>query len=114
MTNWSVPSKDSSKDSQVTKKNGSSTSNGVTIVPSQTFLTSLVQTFPQLFANIKNRFAADDMQQLSVILQRVLAVPVSTDSTPFLLPVGEAEVTPLQNAMLTAFQMLEKVLKYSL
>jgi hypothetical protein len=81
--------------------------------PSQAFLTSLMQTFPLLFVNIKSRFVADDLRQLSTILQRVLVVPVSTDSTPFLLPVGvEAEVTPLQQALLGAFNALEKVCLY--
>ena len=78
-------------------------------VPSQPFLTALIQIFPALYAHIKTRFVAGDLQKLSTVLQRALAVPVHGDSTPFILPVGDVGLTTLQEAILGAIMVLQKV-----
>ena len=77
-------------------------------VPSQPFLTALVQIFPALYEHIKGRFVASDLQKLSAVLQRALAVPVHSESSPFIMP-QENSLTPLQDAILNAVKALHKV-----
>ena len=55
------------------------------------------------------RFVASDLQKLSAVLQRALSVPVHGDSTPFILPVGEVALTPLQEAILSAVKVMQAV-----
>ncbi len=43
------------------------------------------------------------------VLQRALAVPVHSESSPFIMPVGEVALTPLQEAILSAIQVLHTV-----
>jgi len=77
-------------------------------VPSQAFLTALVQIFPALYEHIKARFVSGDLSKLSVVLQRALAVPVHGDHSPFIMPVGEVGLTSLQEAILSAIEVLCK------
>ena len=81
---------------------------GQLYVPSQPFLTALIQIFPALYNQMRSRFVAADLQKLSVVLQRALAVPVHSDSSPFIMPVGEIALTPLHEAILGAVQMMQK------
>ncbi len=78
-------------------------------IPTQHFLTALMQIFPALYAHIKCKFFSADLQKLSTVLQRALAVPVHSDSTPFILPIGEVTLTPLQEAILAAVKVLQIV-----
>lgn len=79
-------------------------------IPSQAFLTALVQTFPPLFEHIKTRFVAADLQKLSTVLKSALCVPVHSDSSLFILPIyPEMNLTPLQEASLQAIDVLIKV-----
>ena len=78
-------------------------------IPSQPFLTALIQIFPALYAHIKGRFVASDLQKLSTVLQRALSAPVHGDSSPFIMPVGEVLLTPLQDAILNAVKVLQQV-----
>lgn len=78
-------------------------------VPSQAFLTALIQTFPYLFEHIKSRFVTSDLQKLSTVLQTALSVPVHGDASPFIIPsYPEITVTPLQEAVLHAMDVLIK------
>ena len=43
------------------------------------------------------------------VLQRALAVPVHSESSPFIMPVGEVALTQLQEAILSAIQVLHTV-----
>lgn len=79
-------------------------------IPSQPFLSALIQIFPALYEHIKMRFVASDLQKLSTVLQRALTVPVHGDSTPFIMPIGEVELTSLQEAILQAIEVLIKVI----
>ncbi|XP_063438367.1 protein MON2 homolog isoform X1 [Mytilus trossulus] len=79
-------------------------------VPSQAFLTALIQTFPYLFEHIKPRFVTADLQKLSSVLQMALSVPVHGDASPFIIPsYPEITVTPLQEAVLQAMDVLIKL-----
>ncbi|KAH9494503.1 Endocytosis and vacuole integrity protein [Bulinus truncatus] len=81
-------------------------------LPSQQFLTALIQTFPPLFEHIKSRFVASDLQKLSTVLRGTLCVPVQSDSSPFIIPsYPEVSVTPLQEAALSAMDTLIKAVQ---
>lgn len=81
-------------------------------VPSQPFLTALIQTFPPLLEHIKVRFSVTDLQKLSDVLKRALTVPVHGDSSPFIIPTfPDISTTPLQEATLQAVEAIIKVRK---
>ena len=79
-------------------------------IPSQAFVTALIQTFPPLFHHIKSRFVAADLQKLSTVLRSALSVPVHGDMSPFIIPTyPDLTITPLQESTLNAVQVLVKV-----
>ena len=78
-------------------------------IPSQTFLTALVRIFAPLYAHTSSRFAVTDLRRLCHVLQQALAVPVHSDSSPFILPVGDVALTSLQQAVLDAVNVLQSV-----
>ncbi|XP_052280395.1 protein MON2 homolog isoform X2 [Dreissena polymorpha] len=81
-------------------------------IPSQAFLTALIQTFPPLLEHIKTRFSVSDLQKLSGVLKRSLTVPVHGDSSPFILPAyPDVSTTPLQEATLQAVEAIIKTVK---
>nr|XP_040137761.1 protein MON2 homolog [Ictidomys tridecemlineatus] len=83
----------------------------LTFIPSQPFLTALIQIFPALYQHIKTSFNMDDLQKLGVILHSAVSVPISSDASPFILPsYTEAVLTSLQEAVLTALDVLQKVI----
>ncbi|KAG7271035.1 hypothetical protein CRUP_000381, partial [Coryphaenoides rupestris] len=80
-------------------------------VPSQPFLTALIQIFPALYQHIKAGFSMDDLRKLGVILHGAVSVPISSDASPFILPsYTEAVLTSLQEAVLTALDVLQKAI----
>uniref|UniRef100_A0A0K8RZE2 Protein MON2 homolog n=1 Tax=Crotalus horridus TaxID=35024 RepID=A0A0K8RZE2_CROHD len=83
----------------------------MTFIPSQPFLTALIQIFPALYQHIKTDFSMDDLQKLGVILHGAISVPISSDASPFILPsYTEAVLTSLQEAVLMALDVLQKVI----
>ncbi|TKC51571.1 hypothetical protein EI555_012497 [Monodon monoceros] len=83
----------------------------LTFIPSQPFLTALIQIFPALYQHIKTGFNMDDLQKLGVILHSAVSVPISSDASPFILPsYTEAVLTSLQEAVLTALDVLQKAI----
>ncbi|XP_006886103.1 PREDICTED: protein MON2 homolog isoform X2 [Elephantulus edwardii] len=88
-----------------------STFDKLTFIPSQPFLTALIQIFPALYQHIKTGFNMDDLQKLGVILHSAVSVPISSDASPFILPsYTEAVLTSLQEAVLTALDVLQKAI----
>ena len=84
-------------------------------VPSQGFLTSLVQIFPALFIHIKPRFVAGDLQKLCTVLQNAVSVPVQADMSVFIIPSAtESELTALQQTVLHALDVVQKVMLTSI
>uniref|UniRef100_A0A8C7CJ74 Protein MON2 homolog n=1 Tax=Oncorhynchus kisutch TaxID=8019 RepID=A0A8C7CJ74_ONCKI len=80
-------------------------------VPSQPFLTALVQIFPALYQHIKTGFSMEDLRKLGVILHGAVSIPISSDASPFILPsYTEAVLTSLQEAVLTALDVLQKAI----
>ncbi|XP_066580371.1 protein MON2 homolog isoform X1 [Amia ocellicauda] len=80
-------------------------------IPSQPFLTALIQIFPALYQHIKTGFSMEDLKKLGVILHGAVSVPISSDASPFILPsYTEAVLTSLQEAVLTALDVLQKAI----
>ncbi|XP_010769815.1 protein MON2 homolog [Notothenia coriiceps] len=80
-------------------------------IPSQPFLTALIQIFPALYQHIKSNFSMEDLKKLGVILHGAVSVPISSDASPFILPsYTEAVLTSLQEAVLTALDVLQKAI----
>ncbi|KAJ8301796.1 hypothetical protein KUTeg_020783 [Tegillarca granosa] len=93
----------------VTKPPETTNKNGKVYVPSQPFLTTLIQTFPALFDHIKTRFVSADLQKLSSVLKSSLTVPVHGDASPFIIPsYPDINITPLQEATLQSMEALIK------
>ncbi|PIO37802.1 hypothetical protein AB205_0027220 [Aquarana catesbeiana] len=83
----------------------------LTFIPSQPFLTALIQIFPALYHHIKTAFNMDELQKLGVILHGAVSVPISSDASPFILPsYTEAVLTSLQESVLTALDVLQKAI----
>ncbi|XP_040200148.1 protein MON2 homolog isoform X4 [Rana temporaria] len=83
----------------------------LTFIPSQSFLTALIQIFPALYHHIKTAFNMDELQKLGVILHGTVSVPISSDASPFILPsYTEAVLTSLQETVLTALDVLQKAI----
>lgn len=78
-------------------------------VPSQAFLTALVQIFPAVFQHIKNKYTSNDLQKLCSVLKNAIAVPVHGESTPYILPtIPDAILTQLQDGILHSMELLQK------
>uniref|UniRef100_A0A7N8XF68 Protein MON2 homolog n=1 Tax=Mastacembelus armatus TaxID=205130 RepID=A0A7N8XF68_9TELE len=83
----------------------------LSFIPSQPFLTALIQIFPALYQHIKANFSMEDLKKLGIILHGAVSVPISSDASPFILPsYTEAVLTSLQEAVLTALDVLQKAI----
>ncbi|XP_070557537.1 protein MON2 homolog isoform X2 [Ptychodera flava] len=86
-------------------------SNKMQFIPCQAFLTALVQIFPPLFEYIKPRFVSADLQKLCIVLRSAVSVPVSAESSPFIVPsFVESKITALQDAVLNAIHVVQKAI----
>ncbi|ERL84532.1 hypothetical protein D910_01962, partial [Dendroctonus ponderosae] len=78
-------------------------------LPSQTFLTALVQIFPNVFQHIKNAFTSEDLSQLGVVLTNSVCVPVFGETSPYIISVSsDVSLTPLHDGVLHAMELLQK------
>lgn len=78
-------------------------------IPSQAFLTALVQIFPALFQHIRSRFSNKDLTQLCTVLMNAVAVPVHSDSTPYIMStISDSLLTPLHDGVLDCMELLQK------
>ncbi|XP_055595542.1 protein MON2 homolog [Uranotaenia lowii] len=78
-------------------------------IPSQAFLTALVQIFPALFQHIRTRFSKKDLTQLCTVLMNAVAVPVHSDSTPYIMStISDSLLTPLHDGVLDCMELLQK------
>lgn len=78
-------------------------------IPSQPFLTALVQIFPAVFQHIRTRFVASDLQKLCSVLQNAVVVPVQGEASPFILPtLNDVVLTQLQDGVLHSVELLQK------
>ncbi|XP_076261833.1 mon2 homolog, regulator of endosome-to-Golgi trafficking [Rhynchophorus ferrugineus] len=78
-------------------------------LPSQTFLTALVQIFPSVFHHLKGSFTLEDLNQLGVVLTNAVCVPVFGETTPYIISVSsDVTLTPLHDGVLHAMDLLQK------
>lgn len=78
-------------------------------IPSQPFLTALIQIFPAVFQHIRIWFTCDDLQKLCRVLQNAAAVPVHGEASPFVLPSpNDIILTQLQDGVLHCMELLQK------
>lgn len=78
-------------------------------IPSQAFLTALVQIFPALFQHIRTTFDANDLKRLCDVLMNAVAVPVHSDSTPYIMStISDSLLTPLHDGVLDCMELLQK------
>lgn len=78
-------------------------------IPSQAFLTALVQIFPALFQHINSHFTEDDLQKLCDVLMNAVMVPVHSDSTPYIMStMSDSLLTPLHDGVLDCMDLLQK------
>lgn len=78
-------------------------------IPSQAFLTALVQIFPALFTHIHPKFTEDDLQKLCDMLMNAVMVPVHSDSTPYIMStMSDSLLTPLHDGVLDCIDILQK------
>lgn len=78
-------------------------------IPSQAFLTALVQIFPALFQHIRSRFSQKDLTQFCSVLMNAVAVPVHSDSTPYIMStISDSLLTPLHDGVLDCMELLQK------
>lgn len=77
-------------------------------IPSQTFLTSLVQIFPNVFQHVKNNFTLEDLKQLGTVLVNAVSIPVFGE-TPYIISTSsDVSLTPLHDGVLHAMELLQK------
>lgn len=78
-------------------------------IPSQAFLTALVQTFPALFQHIHTKFSDDDLQKLCDVVMNAVMVPVHSESTPYIMStMSDSLLTPLHDGVLDCMELLQK------
>lgn len=78
-------------------------------IPSQAFLTALVQIFPALFQHIHTKFTSDDLKKLCDVLMNAVKVPVHSDSTPYIMStMSDSLLTPLHDGVLDCIEILQK------
>uniref|UniRef100_A0A182JBS9 Protein MON2 homolog n=1 Tax=Anopheles atroparvus TaxID=41427 RepID=A0A182JBS9_ANOAO len=78
-------------------------------IPSQAFLTALVHIFPALFQHIRTRFNSKDLTQLCAVLMNAVAVPVHSESTPYIMStISDSLLTPLHDGVLDCMELLQK------
>lgn len=78
-------------------------------IPSQAFLTALVQIFPALFQHIRTTFDNADLKKLCEVLMNAVAVPVHSDSTPYIMStISDSLLTPLHDGVLDCMELLQK------
>lgn len=81
-------------------------------VPSQAFLTALIQIFPAVFAHVRATFGTADLERLCAVLQRMVAVPAQGDASMFLLPASasapDAALSPLQEGVVHCVRLLQE------
>nr|CAD7408196.1 unnamed protein product [Timema cristinae] len=77
-------------------------------IPSQPFLTALIQIFPAVFQHITAKFTPSDLQKLCNVLQNTVAVPVHGEASPFIIPLTDVVLTQLQDGVVHCMKLLEK------
>lgn len=78
-------------------------------IPSQAFLTALVQIFPALFQHIRSHFTEEDLRKLCDVLINAVMVPVHSDSNHLIMSaMSDSLLTPLHDGILDCMELLQR------
>lgn len=78
-------------------------------LPSQAFLTALIQIFPSVFQHVKSTFNLEDLKQFCVVLTNTVAIPIHGESPTYILPSStDITLTPLHDGILHSIELLQK------
>ncbi|XP_017854970.1 protein MON2 homolog isoform X2 [Drosophila busckii] len=78
-------------------------------IPSQAFLTALIQIFPAIFQHIQVRFSSADFDKFCTVLTNAVCIPVQTDAMPYIMStVSETQLTPLHDGILECMELIQK------
>ncbi|XP_044741500.1 protein MON2 homolog isoform X2 [Chrysoperla carnea] len=76
-------------------------------IPTQAFLTTLIQIFPAIYRHINKNFTNQDVQQLCEVLLNAVTVPMQGESAPYILStLSDSSLTPLHDSVLHAIDLL--------
>ncbi|XP_030384078.1 protein MON2 homolog isoform X2 [Scaptodrosophila lebanonensis] len=78
-------------------------------IPSQAFLTALIQIFPAIFQHIQTKFSASDFDKFSTVLTNAVCIPLQTDAVPYIMStVSDTLLTPLHDGILECMELIQK------
>ncbi|KAH8369024.1 hypothetical protein KR200_004086 [Drosophila serrata] len=78
-------------------------------IPSQAFLTALIQIFPAIFHHIQVKFSAADFDKFCTVLTNAVCIPVQTDAVPYIMStVSDTLLTPLHDGILDCMELIQK------
>ncbi|KAH8412178.1 hypothetical protein KR009_000354 [Drosophila setifemur] len=78
-------------------------------IPSQAFLTALIQIFPAIFHHIQVKFSAEDFDKFCTVLTNAVCIPVQTDAVPYIMStVSDTLLTPLHDGILDCMELIQK------
>lgn len=79
-------------------------------LPSQAFLTALVQIFPMIFQHMKDSFSLKDLKQLCIVLTNAVTVPLHGETAPYVMATATSDysLTPLHHGCLYTMEILQK------
>ncbi|XP_034666367.1 protein MON2 homolog isoform X1 [Drosophila subobscura] len=89
--------------------NGSQDSQEDFYIPSQAFLTALIQIFPAIFHHIQAKFSSTDFDKFCTVLTNAVCIPVQTDAVPYIMStVSDTLLTPLHDGILDCMELIQK------
>ncbi|XP_017782824.1 PREDICTED: protein MON2 homolog isoform X2 [Nicrophorus vespilloides] len=78
-------------------------------LPSQSFLTALVQIFPSVFQHVKSGFEVSDLDNLCRVLTNAVSIPVYGESSQYMVSTtSEFNLTTLHDGSLQAVELVQK------
>ncbi|XP_039501513.1 protein MON2 homolog [Drosophila santomea] len=78
-------------------------------IPSQAFLTALIQIFPAIFQHIQVKFSGADFDKFCTVLTNAVCIPVQTDAVPYIMStVSDTLLTPLHDGILDCMELIQK------
>ncbi|KAH8341260.1 protein MON2 homolog [Drosophila kikkawai] len=78
-------------------------------IPSQAFLTALIQIFPAIFQHIQVKFSSADFDKFCTVLTNAVCIPVQTDAVPYIMStVSDTLLTPLHDGILDCMELIQK------
>ncbi|XP_018330358.1 protein MON2 homolog isoform X2 [Agrilus planipennis] len=80
-------------------------------LPSQAFLTALVQIFPSIFQHVSSNFTLDDVKKLGSVFLNTVSVPAYGENSSYLIQsYSDDSLTPLHEGVLHSLELLQKEL----